>query len=77
MLINFLSQPKAIGRLIAVLLFAGGLVFAGTFGRFVVKTQAKSCCDGGADVAPSDGTVVQPKEVKLLWRWNGCRLPPV
>lgn len=63
MLKNFLNQPNALGRLLIVLFFAGGLVFAGTYDGFVVKTEAEktSCCGGVPDAAPSDGAVAQPK----------------
>lgn len=50
MLRNFFSTPNVIGRLLIVLLFVGGLIFAGAFNGFVVQTDAKSCCGGGTDV---------------------------
>lgn len=49
MLRNFLSTPNILGRLLIVLIFAGGVIFAGAFDGFVVETQAKSCCGGGTD----------------------------
>ena len=63
MLKNLLNRRVTLGRLIVVLLFAGGLVFAGTFDGFVVKTEAEknSCC--GGDVTCSDNAIAQP-EVK-------------
>lgn len=51
MIRNFLSTPNVIGRLIIILLFAGGVVFAGAFDGFVVETKASSCCGGGTDAA--------------------------
>ncbi len=51
MIRNFLSTPNVLGRLMIVLLFAGGVVFAGVFDGFVVETQASSCCDGGTNVS--------------------------
>ena len=49
MIRNFLSTPNILGRLMIVLLFAGGVVFAGAFDGFVVETQASSCCGGMDD----------------------------
>ena len=50
MIRTFFSPPNnIIGRLFIVLLFAGGVVFAGAFDGFVVETQASSCCGGGTD----------------------------
>ncbi len=59
MLKNFLNRRVTLGRLIVVLLFAGGLVFAGTFDGFVVKTEAEksSCC--GGDTTCSNSTIAQ------------------
>ena len=51
MLKNFLNQPNIIGRLMIVLLFVGGVVYAGAFSGFVVETEASSCCGGGMDDA--------------------------
>ena len=51
MIRNFFSTPNIIGRLMIVLLFAGGVVFAGAFDGFVVETEASSCCGGGMDDA--------------------------
>lgn len=51
MIRNFFSTPNIVGRLFIVLLFAGGVVFAGAFDGFVVETQASSCCGGGVDDA--------------------------
>ena len=50
MIRNFFSTPNVIGRLMIILLFAGGVVFAGAFDGFVVETQASSCCGGGASM---------------------------
>ena len=50
MLRNFFAQPKALRRLVIVLLLAGGVVFAGAFNRFVVQTQASNCCSSGTCV---------------------------
>lgn len=44
MLSTFLSAPKVLGRLLIVLTFVGGVVFAGAFGGFVGQTEAKTCC---------------------------------
>ena len=49
MIRNFFSTPNIIGRLFIVLLFAGGVVFAGAYDGFVVETQASSCCGGATD----------------------------
>ena len=51
MIRNFFSTPNVIGRLVIILLFAGGVVFAGAFDGFVVETEASSCCGGGMDDA--------------------------
>ena len=48
---NFLNQPNVIGRLMIVLFFVGGMVYAGAFGGFVVETEAASCCGGGTDAS--------------------------
>ena len=45
MLKSFLSRPNLF-RLLVVLIFAGGLVFAATYDGFSPKTQAESCCSG-------------------------------
>jgi len=48
---NFFVTPNIIGRLFIVLLFAGGVVFAGAFDGFVVETEASSsCCGGGTSI---------------------------
>ena len=59
MLKNVLNQRIALGRLILVGLFASGLVFAGTFDGFVVKTEDEksSCCSG--DATCSDSAITQ------------------
>ena len=51
MIRTFFSTPNILGRLMIVLLFAGGVVFAGAFDGFVVETEASSCCGGGMDDA--------------------------
>ena len=51
MLRNFFSTPNVIGKLLIVLIFIGGLVFAGAFDGFVVETSAKSCCGGETDAS--------------------------
>ncbi len=51
MLRNFFSTPNVIGRLLIVLLFVGGLVFAGAFNGFVVETDAQSCCGDRTDTS--------------------------
>ena len=51
MIRNFFATPNVIGRLMIVLLFVGGVVFAGAFDGFVVETEASSCCGGGMDDA--------------------------
>ena len=51
MIRNFFSAPNVLGRLMIVMIFAGGLVFAGVFNGFVVETDAKSCCGGKVDAA--------------------------
>ena len=50
MIRNFFSTPNVIGRLVIVLLFAGGVVFAGAFDGFVVETEASNCCGGGTSM---------------------------
>ena len=60
MLKSFFSRPNVLLRLLVVLVFAGGLVFAGTFDGFVPKIQAESCC-GGTEVAPTDEPVAPSK----------------
>ena len=51
MLRNFFSTPNLLGRLLVILLFAGGLVFAGVFNGFVVETDAQSCCGDRTDAS--------------------------
>ena len=60
MLKSFFNCPNVLLRLLVVLVFAGGLVFAGTFDGFVPKIQAESCC-GGTEVAPTDEPVAPSK----------------
>ena len=60
MLKNVLNQRLGLGRLFIVLLFAGGLVFAGTYDGFVAKTDTqKSCCGGNTDAIAPDGVLAQ------------------
>ena len=40
----FSSTPNVLRRLLIVLVFVGGFVFAGAFGGFVGQTDAKTCC---------------------------------
>lgn len=49
MIRNFFSTPNVIGRLMLILLFASGAVFAGAFNGFVVEIEASSCCGGEID----------------------------
>lgn len=51
MIRNFFSTPNVIGRLMIVLLFVGGVFYAGAFDGFVVETKASGCCGGGTDIA--------------------------
>lgn len=51
MIRNFFSSPNVLGRLLIILLFVGGVVYAGAFDGFVVETQASGCCGGGTDAA--------------------------
>ena len=44
---NFFSTPNLLGRLLIVMIFAGGVVFAGAFDGFIVETEATSCCAAG------------------------------
>ena len=59
MLKSFFSCPNVLLRLLVVLVFAGGLVFAGTFDGFVPKIQAESCCCSETDATPTDQPVEQ------------------
>lgn len=68
MLKNFWNQSNPIGRLVVVLLLAGGLVFAGVFSGFVVQPEASSCSCGGTD-APSTLSSSCPSGA------NGCNHP--
>lgn len=51
MIRNFFSTPNVLGRLMIILLFAGGLVFAGAYDGFVIETEAQGCCGSGTDTA--------------------------
>ena len=66
MLKSFLSHSNVLFRLLVVLVFAGGLVFAATYDGFSPKIQAEnsSCCRG-ANAAPTDEPVA-PSEA------SGC-----
>lgn len=66
MLKSFFSRPNILFRILVVLIFAGGLVFAGTYDGFFPKTQAEnsSCC-GGTDAASTDEPTAQAEA-------NGC-----
>ena len=57
MIRNFFSTPNVLGRLMIVLLFAGGVVFAGAFDGFVVETEASCSCGGEAAVTTGGGFV--------------------
>lgn len=68
MLKSFFSRPSILVRLLVVLVFAGGLVFAATYDGFSPKTQAESlktesesCCCSGTDALLADGTAAQPE----------------
>ena len=56
MLKSFLSRPNILVRLLVVLVFAGGLVFAATYDGFSPKIQAES---GKTDAAPTEEPVAQ------------------
>ena len=58
MLKSFFSLPNIFVRLLVILVFAGGLVFAGTFDGFVPKTQTQSGCSG-TDVTTTEKPVAQ------------------
>ncbi len=60
MLKSFFSRPNVLLRLLVVLVFAGGLVFAATYDGFSPKIQAEnsSCC-GGTDAVPTEEPVAQ------------------
>lgn len=64
MLKSFFSHPNVLVRLLIVLIFAGGLIFAGTFDGFVPKTESESC-GGETDIACSNGTGGRP-EISLV-----------
>ena len=59
MLKSFLSRPNILVRLLVVLVFAGGLVFAATYDGFSPKIQAESCACSGMDTASADKPIEQ------------------
>lgn len=54
MLKNVLNRQINLGRISLILLFAAGLVFAGTYNGFVVESEAEASCCGSTD-APTAG----------------------
>ena len=70
MLKNFLNQPNIIGRLMIVLLFVGGVVYAGAFDGFVVETEASSCCGGETDAPIFSSS--ECCDVKCTCRYDRC-----
>ena len=71
MLRNFFSTPNILGRLLIVLIFVGGVVFAGAFNGFVVETDAKSCCGGGSDASVLSGDATEVSEYKCIRKSSG------
>ena len=61
MLKSFFSRPNVLVRLLVVLIFASGLVFAATYDGFVVKTEAESCACSGMDTASANKPIEQPE----------------
>ena len=61
MLKSFFSCPNVLLRLLVVLVFAGGLVFAATYDGFVVKAEAESCTCSGMDTASANKSIEQPE----------------
>lgn len=74
MIRNFFLTPNVIGRLLIVLLFVGGVVFAGAFNGFVVEIEASSCCGGGTDAAvfSSSECCDEEEECDCLGGSHGC-----
>ena len=54
MLKNVLNQQISFGRISLILLFVGGLVFAGTYNGFVVETEAQTSCCGSTDAPTAE-----------------------
>lgn len=56
MLKNVLNQQINLGRISLILLFAGGLVFAGTYNGFVVETEAQASCCGSPETTTAQAS---------------------
>ena len=54
MLKNVLNRQINLGRISLILLFAAGLVFAGTYNGFVVETEAQTSCCGSTDAPTAE-----------------------
>lgn len=54
MLKNVLNRQISFGRISLILLFVGGLVFAGTYNGFVVETEAQTSCCGSTDAPTAE-----------------------
>ena len=54
MLKNVLNRQINLGRISLILLFAAGLVFAGTYNGFVVETEAQTSCCGITDAPTAE-----------------------
>ncbi|MCY3742617.1 MAG: hypothetical protein OXH00_16500 [Candidatus Poribacteria bacterium] len=67
---NFFSTPNVIGRLMFILLFVGGVVYAGAFDGFVVETEASSCCCGGMDAESTDGCCGETDTQRILSNYS-------
>jgi len=54
MLKNVLNRQINLGRISLILLFAAGLVFAGTYNGFVVESEAQVSCCGSTDAPTAE-----------------------
>ena len=64
---NFFNTKSIVGRVLIVLLLAGGLVFAGAFAVNIfvpTPTDAASCCGGVEQGTTSDDTSSEASEAK-------------
>ena len=76
MIRNFFSTPNVIGRLMIIMFFVGGAVFASAFDGFVVETEVSDCCGSGiaACAGATDASLFSSRACDSTMCSCGCYL---